>query len=1250
MPLLRFGIHVALALLTTGDRWVETRSIQEPASAATEEEQYRREFASGVQAIQAGKLAEGIASFEHCLVLRPRDGLSAYNLACAHSLGGRIEQGIAWLERAAEWGHHDVHLVASDPDLASLRPDARFATILTRMREADQQAREREAREREQRMRSLLAEEAVRSTTPTIDWLAGHRRAVISCQYFPDGTRIVTASRDGTARVWDAEQGETLLTLASGAESVGLVLSPNGERLLAKGPYVLARLWDTGTGELLALLGQPGGTTPCAAFSPDGTRVTTGSERGDIEQWDALTGTWIRYLGRVPGFVRSLAYSPDGARLVLADSTETVRIWDAASGEEHLVVEGHGMGKVGLALVDALILSGPSGLRRVDPATGAETRMLESSSDRDMRVAISPGGAYVAASTSAGLRMWERATWRPLYLLELDGGWSAFAFNAQGDEVTVAVGTSVSTHDARTGSLRMDTVLDSWVYCVASSPDGQSIAAGCEDGSVRILEARSGQERVRLGGSALALGGVRFSSDGQRLALVSLDGSSEWSTLTGERLAPTGTLRSIAPEGQDPEPDRVRALTTPLSENYSWDPAVQAPIHLAEREPLHAGGGSRMVVFARDGSRLATNHLLERNGEMLPRIEFWDAAGARLGRMESAETMSLVLDFDRAGERAVLSRGKVEAQRTADGRTVGLGSVPRDLLVVNMEGTELWSREDAHGDSIIAARFSPDGRQLLSGGQDGWARLWDLESSAEVARLDHHGSWVKSVAFDRDGRRALTGCQDGSLRLWSLPDGGELLSTRVDGIVEDVALSPTGDRIAVAGSDGVARLCHASSGELLATFVALAGGEGLCFTPSLHFVASPLAAHQAQLVLGGVTYPLELFASTLQKDEEVRAALAGRLRTIPAVPTPPSLELLSPAEREVRTTERSVRLRALATDRTLGIDRIEVYQDGVPLDGKGSGVVQRHESGNRTLRLECMLEIPSGVDETTIRVQAVGERGTRSQPRSVRLRYEAPRSDLYLLALGVSDYDDDALDLACPVADVDGVVSAFTAQREELFGEVHVERLVNAQVSAAQVRRLREEFLRRAQPEDTIVVFAAGHGLRTDAGEYYFLTHDASPTDPYAGIDRATLESLVTWDKLHASRRVLLIDTCQAGSTLVAGTRGDARGLSAYSQKEVDTRLDESRGGLYIIAASSEEGFAREQEGNGLFTRALLDGLAGGADEDRDGYVTIEELKRYSSREVHEKSAGRQRPTVPSVVGGEDFRIGRVLMAGGAAR
>jgi WD40 repeat protein len=80
------------------------------------------------------------------------------------------------------------------------------------------------------------------------------------------------------------------------------------------------------------------------AFSPDGTRLASGSMDTTVRIWDATNGDELLALRGSAGWVRSVAFSPDGKRLAAASSDQAVHIWDAYTGEELIRLRGHGAG------------------------------------------------------------------------------------------------------------------------------------------------------------------------------------------------------------------------------------------------------------------------------------------------------------------------------------------------------------------------------------------------------------------------------------------------------------------------------------------------------------------------------------------------------------------------------------------------------------------------------------------------------------------------------------------------------------------------------------------------------------------------------------------------------------------------------------------------------------------------------------------------------------------------------------------
>ena len=164
--------------------------------------------------------------------------------------------------------------------------------------------------------------------------LRGHTGTVMHAEFSPDGSRIVTASWDSTARVWEAASGELVVALEGHTSAVRhSAFSPDGSRIVTASSDDTARVWEAASGELVVALEGHTSAVRHSAFSPDGSRIVTASSDDTARVWEAASGELVVALEGHTSAVAHAAVAPDGSRIVTASSDDTPRVWEAASGE-----------------------------------------------------------------------------------------------------------------------------------------------------------------------------------------------------------------------------------------------------------------------------------------------------------------------------------------------------------------------------------------------------------------------------------------------------------------------------------------------------------------------------------------------------------------------------------------------------------------------------------------------------------------------------------------------------------------------------------------------------------------------------------------------------------------------------------------------------------------------------------------------------------------------------------------------------
>jgi WD40 repeat protein/serine/threonine protein kinase len=380
------------------------------------------------------------------------------------------------------------------------------------------------------------------ATGQVLATLKGHPGALTSVTFSHDGKRIASASADGTVKVWPAAASQEPRRLGHGGEVTSFAFGGPGEGPPpTRGPWLASagsdktiKLWDGNASVLRTFSGQR--YPPYRlAISPDRGVLVAATQgdpfsgrpnalirftAGEVKVWDAGTGA-ERPLEQ-PGLIAlDLTISPDGERLLAAGRTPSntmlvpdpvVRVWELATGRlqrEFPLPATYGglcFSRQGtrLALVDK------GGVIRLwDTDTGQETLTLpgHDSHARLPRLAFSPDGQCLAVSTGEKITVWD---------------------------------TSRSTEGRQAGARPLLTLKGhtDMVTCIVFHPDGRRLASAADDNTVRIWEAKTGQELLSLGehrgpGVSQQTGSpsldgwfqLAFSPDGHSLAEAHKDGT-----------------------------------------------------------------------------------------------------------------------------------------------------------------------------------------------------------------------------------------------------------------------------------------------------------------------------------------------------------------------------------------------------------------------------------------------------------------------------------------------------------------------------------------------------------------------------------------------------------------------------------------------------------------------------------------------------------------------------------------------------
>ena len=526
--------------------------------------------------------------------------------------------------------------------------------------------------------------------------------------------------------------------------------------------------------------------------------------------------------------------------------------------------------------------------------------------------------------------------------------------------------------------------------------------------------------------------------------------------------------------------------------------------------------------------------------------------------------------------------------------------------------------------------FSKDGKYIATGGTNHGIHIWSAKNGALIKVLDGHKDGILSLDFSNDNKYLMSTSNDETMKIWDVETGEDVL-----------------------------------------TYLQFKSGDYLFITNEGYYMTTKDGAKHASWRKNMKIYPFEQFDLKYNRPDKVLQKISGanpdliraykkafekRIRRWGITESELNAELNLPQlilkTQSGNSDTKQLQLKFEAKDEKYKLDRIAVYVNDVPIYG-----IQGYDISNQGSKdYENSLQIELSQGENKIQVSVFNEKGVESLRETIYVKYQgqAIKPDLYVLAIGISNYKNDAYKLNYAAKDAIDISEFFRGQSDN-YGNVKIKTLTDNDVTRENINASKA-FFTQSSVDDTVVLFVSGHGLLNESLDYYFATYDVDAAQPEArGLPYEEFENLL--DGIPARKKLFLIDTCFSGeldddaaNVMIAKNIVDSgRDDKVLIDKDKGVRVvpsfvdmttsyqmnlfnDLRRGtGAVIISSSGGHQVSKEDPKweNGAFTEAILAGLnEQSADSNNDGKIFVSELRDFVIDEVVQMTGGNQTPTV----------------------
>jgi WD40 repeat protein len=524
-------------------------------------------------------------------------------------------------------------------------------------------------------------------TTADNIWMLPQPSWVTAVAFSPDNEVLATGHDDGQVRLWTTADRDLVRELPAHPRPVSAVaFSPDGKRLATAGEDKLIHFWEDSIGQKLGTLTGHTDRIPALLWHPDGNRFYSAGWDTTVRVWDCSTGDPIILLNSHDTQVLALAMSRDGQRLACADSSQAVHLWRLSDNKTLWVSREHEGEARCLAF-------SPDGQKLASGGTDRLIRVFDSQL---------PDPSWQPAPPVV-VRPHEDEPLMPANPPEPRSGLS---LSPDRRRLATTAGKALRLWDAAGGQMLGQIETTAFLQSAVFSGDGRLVAAGTNDGSIRVWEAETGREREAL--------------EGQNLPITSL------------------ALAARSPFEQAPM--LVAAASCRGQDVWLWD--------------LASGEAVLLVPDAVDGCAVE-GLAFHPEGRLLAVAGVdWLATGGSDGGLT-------VWDIVGRLPIVVLPLGTAAVAFHPGGDRLALASLVHTIRLYDLPSRTVVAELSGHEDLLTSVAFSADGRWLASAGLDRTIRLWDATNGRALGGvlLD---TQLRGLVFSPDSRFLYTANANGS--------------------------------------------------------------------------------------------------------------------------------------------------------------------------------------------------------------------------------------------------------------------------------------------------------------------------------------------------------------------------------------------------------------------------------------------------------------------------------------------------------